>query len=189
MTSDARAAAVRALTALARQSSTLDGPMPTDFAADLSAVVTAVAANIGSTERLLAGGAGSWQTGLVRQLVTVPDDQLWRHRDEPVVLLMDTDTDDKQWQTTCSTYVEAWRAAVEAELASQGVEVAVEVTSDLPSRADRPTRAGTVYHASQTSARSQVPPSPSTQTRSTNEPCSPHRSRQPSPSPTLDLQM
>jgi len=89
--------AISALTALARQtrvrgSGTENETVePVDFAALACHVITAVAANVGSAEALLAGRPGSWEADCVRQIVasTAPEDELWRWRTEPLRLYLD----------------------------------------------------------------------------------------------------
>lgn len=93
--------AVAALTAIAERSvprpgaspsSAADGP---DFAGVLGAVLATVAANVGGVEVLLAGRSGSWEAGLVGELVNGtlghdPDEtELLRWRTAPVVLRLD----------------------------------------------------------------------------------------------------
>lgn len=84
------AEAVRVLTAAARR--TYDDGSPRDFAEFVASVLTAAAANVGDTERLLAGRSGSWEASLVRSLVTgtVGDDprDLLRERTEPIVVTL-----------------------------------------------------------------------------------------------------
>lgn len=93
--------AIAALTAAARQTrlrgkgTPAETVEPADFAAIVAQVLTAVAANVGSGETLLAGRSGSWEADLVRQLVNGtagedPDDLLsWRT--EPVRLEFDAE--------------------------------------------------------------------------------------------------
>ncbi|MFN8079911.1 MAG: hypothetical protein U0Q19_10115 [Kineosporiaceae bacterium] len=80
--------AVEALTDAARDGGT-DGT-PTDPAALMTRVVAAVAANLGSLDRLLAGRPGSWEADLIRQIVTAElgdDPVTWRaHRTAPVLV-------------------------------------------------------------------------------------------------------
>lgn len=87
---DLRAEAVRVLTAAARR--TYDDGSPRDFAEFVAGVLTAAAANVGDTERLLAGRPGSWEASLVRSLVTgtVGDDprDLLRERTEPITVTL-----------------------------------------------------------------------------------------------------
>ncbi|WP_088312876.1 hypothetical protein [Kineosporia sp. R_H_3] len=63
---------------------------PIDFADFLASVLAGVTANVGSTDRLVAGRPGSWEAGLVAQLVTgtVGEDEAWlyENRTEPVVV-------------------------------------------------------------------------------------------------------
>lgn len=66
---------------------------PVDFADIAAQVLTAVAANVGGIETLLAGRPGSWEADLVRQLVDGTagyDGNLVRWRTEPVRLPLDT---------------------------------------------------------------------------------------------------
>jgi len=85
-----QAEAIRALTAAARR--TCDDGSPRDFAGFLADTLAATAANVGGTERLLAGRPGSWEAALVHSLVfgTVGDDpsDLLRARTEPVVVTL-----------------------------------------------------------------------------------------------------
>ncbi|MBI4940535.1 MAG: hypothetical protein HY830_07310 [Actinobacteria bacterium] len=63
---------------------------PIDFADFLASVLAGVTANVGSTDRLVAGRPGSWEAGLVARLVTgtVGEDEAWlyENRTEPVVV-------------------------------------------------------------------------------------------------------
>jgi hypothetical protein len=72
-----------------------DGGEPDDFADFLAHVLAAVAANVGSVERVTAGRPGSWEADLVHRLVfgTVGDDDRWLygHRTEPVVVPLNVD--------------------------------------------------------------------------------------------------
>ena len=67
--------AIEVLTALARQTrvrgegTPAAAVEPVDFADIAAQILTAVAANLGSVEELLAGRSGSWEADLVRQLV------------------------------------------------------------------------------------------------------------------------
>ncbi|WIE81297.1 GIY-YIG nuclease family protein [Curtobacterium sp. MCSS17_016] len=79
MTLDPAVDAVRTLTDLARRTRSRGGAQePIDFAAEAASVLTAVAANVGGVEQLLAGRPGSWEADLIRQLIagTVPADML-----------------------------------------------------------------------------------------------------------------
>ena len=65
---------------------------PVDFADLAAAVLTAVAANAGGIDALLARRPGSWEAALVAQLVegtagTDPE-QLWAHRTAPIVVTL-----------------------------------------------------------------------------------------------------
>ncbi|MGW9114506.1 hypothetical protein [Microbacterium sp. NPDC055683] len=91
--------AIAALTAAARRTRTI-GPgtwnehtEPVDFGEIACHVLTAVAANFGGVEELLAGRPGSWEADYVRQIVhsTAGDDpeELLRRRTAPVQLLVD----------------------------------------------------------------------------------------------------
>jgi len=84
-----RSEAIRVLSKAAQMSRSDD--RPTDFADFLAQVVTAVAANVGGVEALLAGRPGSWEADHVRQIVagTAPEDEVWRWRTEPVRLHLD----------------------------------------------------------------------------------------------------
>jgi hypothetical protein len=85
--------AVAALTAAVRLRR--DDGEPDDFADFLAQVLAAVAANVGSVERVTAGRPGSWEADLVHRLVfgTVGDDPAWLygHRTEPVVVPLNVD--------------------------------------------------------------------------------------------------
>ena len=82
--------AIAALTAAARGTRTIgagtpyEHTEPVDFAEIACHVLTAVAANVGGVEELLAGRPGSWEADYVRQIVHStagdrPDDlALWR---------------------------------------------------------------------------------------------------------------
>ncbi|WP_433862699.1 hypothetical protein ACR5MH_0215 (plasmid) [Streptomyces sp. L7] len=99
------AEAIAALTAAARRTrmrSTGTGTgteqatvEPVDFGEIASYVLTAVAANVGGVEELLAGRPGSWEADYVRQIVhsTAGDDdvELLRYRTEPVRLPFDAE--------------------------------------------------------------------------------------------------
>lgn len=86
-----RSAAIAALTAIAR--STHPGGAQVDFADALADIVTTVAANVGSLERLLLGRPGSWEADHVARLVegTAPEDELPSRRTDPVELLLNID--------------------------------------------------------------------------------------------------
>jgi hypothetical protein len=97
---DSAAAAIVALTAAARQTRVRGAGTdqavtePADFADVAAHVLTAVAANVGGVETLLAGRPGSWEADLVRQLVSGTageDGDLVRWRTEPVRLPLDVD--------------------------------------------------------------------------------------------------
>lgn len=83
-------AAVATLTEAVRLQHPLHGPV--DFADFLASALAAVAANVGSVYRLTAGRPGSWESGLVDQLVTGtvgPDataEELAGYRTAPVVV-------------------------------------------------------------------------------------------------------
>jgi len=92
--------AITALTAAARPTRTVgagttgEHSEPVDFAAIACHVLTAVAANLGGVEDLLAGRPGSWEADYVRQIVhgTAGDsaEELLRWRTEPLRLPLDT---------------------------------------------------------------------------------------------------
>lgn len=94
-------AAIAALTAAARQTRVRGAGTdqatvePVDFGEIASYVLTAVAANLGGVEELLAGRPGSWEADHVRQFVhsTAGDDDadLWRYRTDPVRLPFDAE--------------------------------------------------------------------------------------------------
>jgi hypothetical protein len=83
-------ATVRALTTAVRMRHPRSGEL--DFAGFLASALGAVAGNVGSTDRIVAGRPGSWEADLVRRLVggTVGYDQdaavVARYRTEPVVI-------------------------------------------------------------------------------------------------------
>lgn len=87
--------AIAALTAAARSTyrSADAATQRYDFGEIACRVITAVAANLGSVETLLAGRPGSWEADHVRQIVqsTVSDDELHTYRTEPVYLDLDPD--------------------------------------------------------------------------------------------------
>ncbi|MFS0700277.1 hypothetical protein AB6N24_09925 [Cellulomonas sp. 179-A 4D5 NHS] len=95
---DPIAQAIDALTRVANRTRTI-GPgtpsaheEPEDFAGVLVGVLTSVAANVGGVESLLAGRPGSWEAAGVRELLAgaaADDADLWRHRTEPVRVLLD----------------------------------------------------------------------------------------------------
>ena len=64
--------------------------LPIDWAEFVTHALAGAAANIGSTEQILAGRPGSWEAARVRETlqstVGVDDDDLLRHRTEPVVI-------------------------------------------------------------------------------------------------------
>jgi hypothetical protein len=80
----ARQTAIGVLTAAARSRHPEYGRL--DFGDFLASVVTSVAANLGSVDRLIAGRPGSWEADLVRRLVGWDEEELVRHRTEPVVI-------------------------------------------------------------------------------------------------------
>jgi hypothetical protein len=85
--------AIAAVTAAARGTRTIGAGTPyehtdpIDFAELACHVLTAVAANVGGVEELLAGRPGSWEVDYVRQIVHStagdPPDDLARWRTEP----------------------------------------------------------------------------------------------------------
>lgn len=80
--------AVEALTEAAREGGT-DGT-PTDLAALMTRVVAAVAANVAGLDELMAGRYGSWEAGLVHQIITAElgdDPVTWRARRTTPVLV------------------------------------------------------------------------------------------------------
>lgn len=100
---DPMAEAITALTTLARGRRTVGAGTPNehtesaDFAEVACLVLTAVAANVGGVDELLAGRSGSWEADLVRQVVqgTAGSDpvDLMRHRTEPLHLTLDVESD------------------------------------------------------------------------------------------------
>src|SRR6478736_5487879 len=98
-TPDPIAQAIAALTEAARGTRILgagtdnEQEIPADFGEIACHVLTAVAANLGGVEELLAGRPGSWEADYVRQIVlsTAGDDpdELLRYRTEPVRIGLD----------------------------------------------------------------------------------------------------
>ena len=98
---DPIATAIAALTTAARRRRTIgagtpnEHAEPADFAEIACHVITAVAANVGGVETLLAGRPGSWEADYVRQIVlsTAGEDdaELLRYRTEPVRLTLDAE--------------------------------------------------------------------------------------------------
>lgn len=98
---DPIADAIAALTAAARRERTIgagtpnEHTEPVDFGEIACHVITAVAANVGGVEALLAGRPGSWEADYVRQIVrsTAGDDdtELMRYRTEPVRIEVDVE--------------------------------------------------------------------------------------------------
>ncbi|MEU5844611.1 hypothetical protein [Rhodococcus sp. NPDC047139] len=82
---------IAALTALAR--SVREDGSAIDFADELARILASVTANVGSVEKLLIGRPGSWEAGLVAQLVngTVMEEDLPRWRTVPVRVVLDLD--------------------------------------------------------------------------------------------------
>lgn len=94
--------AIAALTAAARGTRTIgagapnEHDEPADFGEIACHVITAVAANLGSAEDLLAGRPGSWEAAHVRDIVNStagadPEDLL-RYRTDPIRVVVDIDT-------------------------------------------------------------------------------------------------
>lgn len=93
--------AIATLTAAARRSRTIgagtpnEHTEPVDFGEIACHVITAVAANLGGVEALLAGRPGSWEADHVRQIVLSTagdvDDDLLRYRTEPVRVEVDVE--------------------------------------------------------------------------------------------------
>lgn len=100
---DPIARAIAALTEAARGTRTIgagtpnEHQEPADFGEIACYVLTAVAANIGSTEGLLAGRPGSWEADYVRQIINstagTEDAALLAYRTEPFVLRVDAEGD------------------------------------------------------------------------------------------------
>ena len=98
---DPIAQAITALTDAARQRRVIGAGTPSehtepnDFAGIACHVLTAVAANIGSVDELLAGRSGSWEADLIRQVVEgtagTDDRDLLAWRTEPVRLALDVE--------------------------------------------------------------------------------------------------
>lgn len=98
---DPIADAIRVLTRAARRRRTIgagtpnEHTEPVDFGEIACNVITAVAANIGGVEALLAGRPGSWEADHVRGIVrsTAGDDerQLLQYRTEPLRLVVDVE--------------------------------------------------------------------------------------------------
>lgn len=101
-TPDHIAEAIAALTAAARGTRTIGAGTPNEheepayFGEIACHVITAVAANFGSAEDLLAGRPGSWESAHVRDIVssTAGDDpeELLRYRTDPIRIVVDIDT-------------------------------------------------------------------------------------------------
>ncbi|BBX88182.1 helix-turn-helix domain-containing protein [Mycolicibacterium aubagnense] len=77
-----------------------------DWAEFVTHALAGAAANVGGTERILAGRPGSWEADVIRQALTAtvgPDEwNLWRHRTEPVKVTLNPerilfDTDSSSW--------------------------------------------------------------------------------------------
>lgn len=98
---DPIAQAITALTDAARRRRVVGAGTPSehtepdDFAGIACHVLTAVAANIGSVDELLAGRPGSWEAALIRQVVEgtagTDDRDLLAWRTEPVRLALDVE--------------------------------------------------------------------------------------------------
>lgn len=98
---DPIAEAITALTDAARRRRVVGAGTPSehtepdDFAGIACHVLTAVAANIGSVDELLAGRSGSWEAALIRQVVEgtagTDDRDLLAWRTEPVRLALDVE--------------------------------------------------------------------------------------------------
>lgn len=98
---DPIAEAIAALTTVARGRRTVgagtpnEHTEPADFAEAACRVITAVAANAGGVEALLAGRPGSWEADLVRQIVRGTagegERELMHHRTEPLHVTLDVE--------------------------------------------------------------------------------------------------
>lgn len=121
--------AIAALTEAARGAQTVgagtshEHSEPVDFGEIACHVLTAVAANVGSVERLLSGRPGSWEADYVRQIVlsTAGDsaEELRRWRTEPVALASDLG----QERRPAPGVVEDLTRRARAERAGRDVEV------------------------------------------------------------------
>jgi hypothetical protein len=104
--------------------------LPIDWAEFVTHALAGAAANIGSTEQILAGRPGSWEAERVRQTlqstVGVDDEDLLRHRTEPVVI--DLWVESILRDTNDTTYDE-YR---DAELELSRREEAIPEPDDLP---------------------------------------------------------
>lgn len=111
------ASAIDSLTAAARYTYTESSGESRrgDFGEIACRVITAVAANLGSVEDLLAGRPGSWEADYIRQMVnsTAPEDLLIEHRTEPVRLHLDAE--DALYELGIGQLYEDDLAAVDAE--------------------------------------------------------------------------
>src|SRR3954453_13036853 len=95
------ATAVRVLTEAARlrhftgAGTDQEATVPADFAEFVSLAVAGATANVGGIDAVLAGGAGSWEAGDVRDMLvsTVGWDEeyLWEHRTELLVIRVEVD--------------------------------------------------------------------------------------------------
>lgn len=80
--------------------------LPIDWAAFVTTALAAAAANAGGIDAVLAGRPGSWEAGVVRDVLTaaVGDDEsdLWRYRTEPLKVIINpeeilSDIDSSTW--------------------------------------------------------------------------------------------
>lgn len=153
---DPIARAIAALTEAARGTRTIgagtpnEHQEPADFGEIACYVLTAVAANIGSTEGLLAGRPGSWEADYVRQIINstagIEDAALLAYRTEPFVLRVDAEGDFDDFGLT-DLYEEAAAAvdraydeADEALRAEFSTDAEKERLSNLQARFDESPR-------------------------------------------------
>lgn len=105
-------------------------PERSDFAEFVTLALAGVAANLGGIEDTLAGRPGSWEAEGVRQLlastVGADQDDLWRHRTEPVRIVLNMES---LAIDTAPEVVEAYQAAGD-QLDSRYETVAAETEID-----------------------------------------------------------
>lgn len=134
-------AAIAALTAAARQTRVRGAGTdqaavePVDFGELACHVLTAVAANLGGVEELLAGRPGSWEADYVRQIVRstagdYDDEELLRYRTEPVRVPFDAE--DVFYDFGLGDLYDAERdAAAEATFTEEQADEAQQLVDDI----------------------------------------------------------
>ncbi len=137
--------AVQALSAAVRLVHPTYGPV--DFADFLAHALAAVAANVGSTDRLIVGRPGSWEADLIAQLVegTVGggmEDLIW-YRTEPVVIHLNVarlihqniwvtpGVVESEFEQECAAVIDLHEGLLAGQVSLEAMDAALEATLNV----------------------------------------------------------